>query len=256
MRRILGLVDDSPIATAVAATAATIAQGNALELDLLAFVESDDVTDRIIPALDGSSPPWQPRLSTRPIRSGLAAELADESVAAVILGASSSGDKPDGLGHIARMIATTSARPLVLVPPFAAPLVGDDLEFLLPLDGHRRTTESVMLAVEELFAPIGTVVPLHVFGQATIPMFVSSDEDRAVIAAEFAAQHMVPIAQEATAPRLRLGEAGDEIMAYITRQDADAVILCWKQRLEAGRAEVVRRILTDGRTVVVLVPVR
>ena len=155
MRRILGLVDDSPIATAVAATAATIARVNALELDLLAFVESDDVTDRITPALDDASPPWRPRLSTSPIRSGLAAELADESVAAVILGASSSGDKPDGLGHIARMIATTSARPLVLVPPFAAPLVGDDLQFLLPLDGHRRTTESVMVVSPRVQMPSG-----------------------------------------------------------------------------------------------------
>jgi hypothetical protein len=256
MKRVLGLVDDSPIAAAVAATAAQIARINSLELDLLTFVEPGDVTERFTPALDEAQPPWRPRRSTSPIRSGLRVELADESVAVVIVGASSTGDKRDGLGHIARLIATTSARPLVLVPPFAAPLVGEDLRFLLPLDGHRPTTDSVMRAVEELFAPIGTVVPLHVFGQATIPMFVSSDEDRSVIAEEFAARHTTPIAQGATLPRLGLGEPADEIVASIEREHADAVILCWKQHLESGRANVVRRLLMDGRTVVVLVPVR
>lgn len=255
MRRVLGLVDDSPIAPAVAATASTLARIDALELDLLSFGESSDALERTVPALDESSPPWRVRSAAGPIEQGLTTELATETPAAIVLGACSTVGKRDGLGHVARMIATTTTCPLVLVPPHAAPLVGGDLRFLLPLDGERPTTESVMRTVEDLFVPIGTVVPLHVFADAAIPMLMSSDEDRAVIADEFAARHTASIADESTSTRLGLGDPGDAIIAAREREHFDAVILCWKQQLQAGRADVVRRLLTDGRTVVVLVPV-
>jgi nucleotide-binding universal stress UspA family protein len=234
-RRVVAFVDDSPVAQIVTETATTVARSIDAELDVMWIDECDSVDAAIV------------------------RELERDDVVFGVLGGRALASKPEVLGHVAHAGATRSSRSLIVVPPSAKPLSGTGLRFLLPLDGRRRTTDAVVPVVTDLIALIGEVIPVHVFDTATIPMFFTSPEDRAVLADDFAARHLAALHDNddvglTTRPRLCVGRPGDEIIAAIDREQPDAVVVCWSQRFDGGRAEVIRRLLADGRIPVVLHP--
>jgi nucleotide-binding universal stress UspA family protein len=229
-RQVLAFLDDTPVAALVAETAATVAHATDSVLRLMSIEESDLVDAEIV------------------------RELERDDVVFGVLGGRSLASKPELLGHVAHAVATSSRRSLIIVPPTAKPLTGANLRFLLPLDGHSRTTNAVVPVVSELLAPIGTIVPVHVFDKSNLPMFFTSPEDRAVLADDFAARHFGGAVAATARPRLCIGLPADEIIAAIDREEPDAVVLCWSQRFDEGRAEVIRRLLADGRVPIVLHP--
>jgi nucleotide-binding universal stress UspA family protein len=229
-KRVVAFVDDTPVATLVAETAATVAHAVDAELNMISIDESDVVDAEIVRLLE------------------------NDDVVFGVLGGRSLASKPELLGHVAHAVATNSQRSLIIVPPTATPLTGSNLRFLLPLDGKSRTTNAVVPVVADLLAPIGTIVVVHVFDSSTVPMFFTSPEDRAVLADDFAARHFGGVAETTVQPRLCVGRPADEIIAAIDREEPDAVVVCWSQRIDAGRAEVIRRLLADGRVPIILHP--
>ena len=227
-RRVLAFLDDTPVAALVRETAENVASAIGAELHVLSIDESESVEKEILRELDS------------------------DDVAFGVLGGRSIAAKPELLGHIARVVATSSRRTLIIVPPTARPWGRRDLRFLLPLDGHPQTTNAVVPVVADLLA-VGAIVPVHVFDSSNVPMFFTSPEDRAVLADDFAARHFGGATQTAR-PLLCVGRPAEEIIAAIDREEPDAVVVCWNQQFDVGRAEVIRRLLADGRVPIVLLP--
>ena len=97
-------------------------------------------------------------------------------------------------------------------------------------------------------------MPVHVFDRDHVPMFVSSSQDQAVLADDFAARHLGSSVSRTERPRLRVGDPVEAILAAIRRDEADAVVVCWSQHLGTGRAAVIRALLTHGGVPVILQP--
>jgi len=257
-KRVLACLDDSPAADAVLATATNVARAMGAELDVISVVPPDGSAVRrsasMSPGGRASRSPT-PRVVVGPVEATLVDELEQDDVVLGVLGSRALAAQPDLLGHVARAVVTRSRRSLIVVPPGAEPLTGEGQRFLVPLDGRSRTSRAVAPVLAALIEPMGTIVPLHVFDDAHVPMFVSSPHDREVLADEFAARHLGPVVSRTERPRLRLGAPVDEILAAIRRDEADAVVVCWSQHLDGGRAAVIRGLLADGSVPVVLHPI-
>lgn len=188
-----------------------------------------------------------------PVVPAIVRELDDPGAALGVIGARERRDRGRPLGSVALTVVTSQANPIVVVPPGARPLRSDRLRLLLPLDGDARTADALAELHAPLISRLGELVAVHVYGRGSAPMFVSSPEDREVLAKEFAARHL-PTVDEPV--HLRLGTPASRILAACEEHLVDAVVVCWKQRLESGRADVVRALLEDGTVPIVLVPVR
>ena len=252
-RCVLACVDDSPIAGAVLTTATNVARAMDAELDVIS-VEPPGVR-RDSPSPGGSaSSPMGSRVVMGPVEATLIDELERDDVVLGVLGSRALATKPELLGHVARAVVTTSRRPLIVVPPDSAPLTGEGQRFLLPLDGRSRTSNAAAPVLADFIDPLGTIVPMHVFDDAHVPPLVSSAQDRAILADDFAARHLGRVVPQTERPRLRLGEPVEEILAAIRRDEADAVVVCWSQHLDRGRAAVIRALLARGGVPVVFQP--
>jgi nucleotide-binding universal stress UspA family protein len=229
-KRVLACVDDSPVADIVRATAVNVARAMDVDLDVI--------------SVDSGS-----------IEATLIDELAQDDVVLGVLGSRRQTTTPDLLGHVAQAVVTTSRRPLIVVPPDASPLTGAGQRFLVPLDGRTHTSRAIAPVLADLIEPMGTIIPLHVFHDDHVPMFISSSQDRDVLADDFAARHLGRAVRGTERPRLRLGKPVEEILAAIRRDRVDAVVVCWGQHLHEGRAAVIRGLLAEGGVPVVLQPI-
>ena len=257
-KRVLACLDDSPTADAVLRTAVNVARVVDADLDVIS-VDPSGASPPVRPDLTGLGGRTPPRARSRvvvgPVEATLVDELAQDDVVIGVLGSRALTAKPELLGHVAHAVLTTSRTPLIVVPPNAAPLTGEGQRFLVPLDGRSRTSRALAPVLADLIDPMGTIVPMHVFDDADVPMFVSSPHDRAVLADEFAARHLGRVVRRTERPRLRIGEPVEEILAAIRRDAADAVVVCWNQLLDQGRAAVIRGLLADGGVPVVFQPI-
>jgi nucleotide-binding universal stress UspA family protein len=123
---------------------------------------------------------------------------------------------------------------------------------LIPLDGTPEAAAAVDRSVE-LFARAGVdLVVLHVFDQATVPRFWDQPAHaRRAFEDEFMARYCaVPGARL----ELRSGVAGEQVIDVAAAEQVDLIALGWSQRLDAGRARVVRRTVTAADVPVMLVP--
>lgn len=245
MSRVIAFLDDSPVAALVQTTANTIARLLGATVDAVRMVDPAIGADRT------------PRSGARSVvgspETDLASELEAGDVDFGVVGSRAIESKPAAIGHIAESLIVGSAAPLVVVPPGGRPLAGDDLVFLLPLDGRPETTTAATPIVSSLTARLGDVITMHVFDSSTIPMFIASTHDQEVIAKEFLATHAL---DSSTKMHLRLGQPAAEILDVAQREDVDAIILAWNQDLRPGRAQVIQRLLRESPIPIVLQPIR
>jgi len=256
-RRVVACLDSSPSAEVVLTTAANVATSLHAVLDVITVrAPGEPSADEPVLSAHGESllSAAHVRTLVGPIEDTLVAELAHDDVIVGVLGSRALSAAPELFGHVARAVVTRSRRTLIVIPPGAAPLTGSGQRFLVPLDGSGRTSRAVSAVLADLVEPLGTVVPVHVFDRERVPMFVSSSQDQAVIADEFAARHLGSSVSRAERPRLRVGDPGQAILAAIGRDEADAVVVCWSQHLGTGRAAVIRALLTHGGVPVILQP--
>jgi hypothetical protein len=163
------------------------------------------------------------------------------------------------LGVVARdhasswRIATTTGKPVVLVPPAdlsAPPPVVSRV--LVPLDGTVESAGAVA-GTMRLFASAGVeVVVLHVFDATTVPAFW----DQAAHARrdwehEFRSRFCPPAGVRL---ELRSGAAEEHVSQVAADARADLIALGWSQRLDGGRAGTVRGTVRAAEVPVMLVP--
>ncbi|MEL6893180.1 MAG: universal stress protein [Actinomycetota bacterium] len=246
--RVVACIDHSHLAPAVAATALAIARLIGSEVDAV-HVGAPDATVAPNDSVAG--------IAIRTVigtpETVLVDELRFDGVEFAVIGSRNLLAADQLLGHVSEALVTTADIPIAIVPPNGRALPDGRLRVLLPLDGDPATSHAVVAPIVSTLASVGDVVPLHVFGGSSAPMFITSDEDRSVLAEEFAARH----APGVHAPvELRIGHAADEILDAAAAQDVDAIVVGWHRHIEPDRARVVRRLLEDGRFPLILHPVR
>lgn len=151
-----------------------------------------------------------------------------------------------------RQVALRAAKPVVLVPPGLADQPPWIRRALLPLDGTARSAAAVAAAAERFALGGAELVVLHVFGPATVPRFWDQQAHAGQAwTREFLARHC---ALPGARLELRHGVAAEQVVKVAGAEHADVIALAWSQRLEPGRAPVVRRAVLDARIPVMLVP--
>lgn len=144
-----------------------------------------------------------------------------------------------------------ATKPLLIVPPGAAPRPRIH-RILLPLDGDPRTAAGVEEVVQLATACGIAVYPLHVFDASTAPAFWDQAAHTHAAWTEEFLRRNVPAATEMG---LRHGEAADEVLDAAATEEVDLVVIGWGHSLGEGRAQVVRRAVTEGRAPVLLLGV-
>ena len=149
-------------------------------------------------------------------------------------------------------VAQQSAKPVVLVPAGARDQPPRIRRVLLPLDGTTGSASAIADTAERLARSGAELVVLHVFDARTVPKFW----DQHAHAGQAWGQEF--LARYCALPRARLelrsGAAAEHVVKVAGAEQADMIALAWSQRLEPGRALVVRRAVLDAGVPVMLVP--
>lgn len=158
----------------------------------------------------------------------------------------------DGVWNIVRQCMI----PIVLVPPTTVAEQYGIERVLVPLDGTEESSYAVAESVR-LFCAAGIeIVVLHVFDSTTVPAHWDQaaharDSWETEFLARFCTPYFPGLRQKVT---LRSGVAGDNIVD-VAAEEADLIVLGWSQRLEPGRAQIVRNAVATATVPVMLVPV-
>jgi len=149
-------------------------------------------------------------------------------------------------------VAQRSAKPVVLVPAGVRRLPRRIRRVLLPLDGTARSAAAVAEAAERFARGGAELVVLHVFDAETVPKFWNQHAHASQAwEQEFLARYC---ALPGARLELRSGAAAEHVVKVAGAEQADMIALAWSQRLEPGRALVVRRAVLDAGVPVMLVP--
>ena len=149
-------------------------------------------------------------------------------------------------------VAQQSAKPVVLVPAEARDQPPRIRRVLLPLDGTARSASAVAGAAEQLARGGAELVVLHVFDAQTVPKFWNQHAHAGQAwGQEFLARYC---ALPGARLELRSGAAAEHVVKVAGTEQADMIALAWSQRLDPGRALVVRHAVLDTGVPVMLVP--
>lgn len=245
MTRILACLDRSPCDAPVLRTADALA-------GLLGATVDAVTVDRPGEAPMADAPDRARVLSGEPA-AVLLDELGAADVVLGVIGSRSVRAKPAVAGHVALELLASSPVPLAVVAPGGASLPAGHPRILIPLDGATATTEAVAPLANRLASGGAGVVFLHVYDAGSLPPFVSSADDLAILAEEFLDRHL----PERTEPcELRLGEPGRHIGDVADTHGADAIMVAWRQDLSPGRAEVIRHLVRQDLRPLIVVPIR
>lgn len=250
MTKVIAALDTSLAANPVLRTA--IALGEALGADVEAVHVTED-GDRVArSAADAAQIPY--RTATGPVVERLVEIGQASDVVALALGARGSPLARRPVGGTALAVATALPKPLVVVPPeVRAP---DRLQrVLVPLsepdmEHHTPRTIVALAEGEEV-----EVVVLHVLDELSLPSFTDQPQHEHAARVEEFLRRYCPWGIGKVRCEMRLGRREELVVAVAEEVRADIVALGWAQELEAGRAPVVRSVLTRGAVPLLLVPV-
>ena len=234
MTEILGFIDESPSAAAVEQTA--------LALAVLLHSSARTVT---IPVTGSTT-------HTGATATALLQILSENDPLLAVLGTRSVESKPEPIGHVAFEVLSTSLVPTVLVPPNSRALPDERPRILLPLDANPETDDALMPLASDLMSAGAELLTLHVFSSQSVPPFIVSGEDLAILAQEFLIRHVPGCSNRC---ELRIGDPAQHIIETVTTESVDAVLVAWKQDLSPGRAEVIRRLLREAKVPLIVVPI-
>jgi nucleotide-binding universal stress UspA family protein len=251
MTRVVAAMDDTPGAGAVLASAAAVAQLFDATLEAV-HVRSDGCEIATGHTLRASVPLEIVDGGVGVVES-LVAVGREHDVAALVLGTREehTADKP--LGSTALAVVGGVEKPIVLIPPRAAPLERIR-RVLLPLEGSRRTSLAPASVLEVAHSAAVDVIVLHVFDEASLPEFTDQPQhETEVWANEFLARYC-PVGLRSVSLALRIGEPAETVVRVAEESAVDLIALGWNQRLVPGRAAIVRAVLERGRLPLMLIP--
>lgn len=247
--RVIGFVDDSPAATPVIAMAGVLGEVLSATVEAVHVGEETGLTARGVARAAGVSL----KLVSGDPAEAIVAHMASTDVAAGVLGARRHPVGPRPAGHVALEVITRVDKLVAVVPPEAeVPLPGSLDRILVPLDG----TDVSARAVERLCGVCARsgveILVVHVFDEETTPRFW----DQPYYAAEaYGSEFLARFVKERDARvSLRTGTPQHGVLDTATREGADLIALGWSQNLSPGRAEMVRRVLSEAPVPVLLVP--
>jgi nucleotide-binding universal stress UspA family protein len=250
MTKVIAALDNSLAASPVLATA--LALGSLLDADVTAVHVPDDdgrVARGVAAAahvpLETPSGPVVERLTT----------LGSEAdVEALVIGARGSPLDRRPLGATAMAVATSVAKPVVVVPPEAV-VTGELRRVLVPLQGGVAGSHTPRAIIELAHGAELEVVVLHVLEEHTIPAFTDQPQHEHPARIEEFLRRYCPWGIDWVRVDVRVGRPDRVIPAVASETEADIVALGWSQELQPGRAPVVRATLERCRCPVMLVPV-
>lgn len=180
-------------------------------------------------------------------------ERAD--VVALVAGAHGTPGARRPLGSTALALATTLPKPILIVPPDAAP-AATFRRVLVPVEGRVSGTLTPRAIVEVARGTDLEVVVLHVHDPADLPGFTDQPQHEQEAWAHEFLRRYCPWGIGDVRLEVRVGRPEDVLPLVAEQTQADLIALGWGQELAEDRAPVVRAILARGHTPVLLVPVR
>jgi nucleotide-binding universal stress UspA family protein len=246
MTTVLAAVDNSAAVGPVLATARALSTLLGAEVVAVHVVEGDNQPPSVagLPGVKFHAVEGDPL-------SRLTELAAGDDVAAVVVGARRRL-RSAHVGHLARALADTVDKPIVVVPPEAAPAerIGT---VLLAMEGTPAKARGVKRAVElSCLAADVELIVVHVDDEESIPSFSDQVAHEAqAYAEEFLARYLH------NAPRarleLRVGVASDEILDLTTSTGADLVAIGWPRTPGEEGGAVAREVLDRSHVPVLLI---
>jgi nucleotide-binding universal stress UspA family protein len=179
---------------------------------------------------------------------------ASDETAAVVLGARATPAGPRPLGSTALAVATSLAKPIVVVPPDAVP-ARVFRQVLVPVEAGVSSALTPRAIIEVAFGSELDVVVLHVHDEASLPAFTDQPQhEQSAWGHEFLRRYC-PWGIENVRLEVRAGRCEQLLSAVAEETNADLIALGWAQELAADRAPVVRATLERSHRPVMLVPV-
>ena len=251
MKKILIALDNSPAGRAVVAGAQALALLLDAGVEAVHVHEDGDRTARSTAEAAG--------VPLRTVSGAVADRLVEAGeagdVVALAIGARGTAAARRPLGSTAAAVATTLAKPVLVVPPdgLEAPVFRS---VLVPLEG----TVSSSLAPRSVFELAAgaeiDVVALHVYDQASMPSFTDQPQHEQRAWEHEFLQRYCPWGIAGVRLETRVGRTGEVIAQVAEECGCDVIALGWSQELAAGRAAVVRETLERSSHPLLLVPVR
>ena len=248
MTRVLAAIDCSAAARPVLSAASALATLLGADVDALHVRERGWETAQA--AADAAN--VHLRLLSGRALERIGQEAARADVVAVVLGARATPGGARPAGHVATHLATSSRKPIVVVPP-ECPVPVRLRRILVPLEAVMATASAVDSVIVAAAAGGAEIVVVHVMTEQTLPPF--TDQPQHEIEAwtdEFRRRYCD---HPEVRLEVRIGVPRERILALAEELRADALILAWGQRLAAERAALVRSVVEHSRIPVILVPV-
>ena len=249
--QLLAAIDDSAATAPVIAVARWF--GGVLDLDVVALHVSEDGSGRAARrTTDAAGIELEIRTGS-PVRTIRTCADAPD-VRAVALGARGLPVNRMPAGHVALELIRQLAKPVIVVPPdVRVPVADGPLRVLAPVDTERPSTEALRRLLDEMRLPDLELVLLHVFDTQHMPMFANHCGDLDIWRQELVLR-TTPLRAAEARVETRVGDPAHTILAVERELDPDLVVLTWAGDLSHGRAGVVKRLLANATTPLVLVP--
>jgi nucleotide-binding universal stress UspA family protein len=249
MRTILAAIDSSAAARAVLETALGVGELTDATVEAVHVRDGPPETAKAVAAW--SHVPM--RMLTGPVEQTLLRAVADPQVLAAVLGARATPGGRLPTGRTALHILERANKPVVVVPPDAVGVSPRPFKRLLvPLEGTEQSSRPLAEGLFPLIVGDVELVVVHVFTAATMPHFLNrAGRDLQVLGDEFLARYC----PDATRIEWRTGPVGGRLTEASDEEGADMIALSWSQHMSAGRAAVVRDVLSHSTVPVLLLPI-
>lgn len=249
MKAVIAAVDASAMAERVLACAGTVAPVLAADVEAM-YVQEPGGT----PPTDAAERAGVPlRICQGDVVECLVEAGQPDDAVAMVLGARDDPVDRRPLGATAFAVATTSRKPIVVVPPGFRP--GTPLRrVLIPLEGNVPTS----LAPQSLLELAGDaeldVIALHVIGpENPLPFLDQPQYEREIWGREFLARYC-PWGLDLVRFETRVGMREELIPRAAREFGCDLIVLGWWRTLSGGRARVVNATLRRSGVPVMLFP--
>lgn len=248
MRKVIAALDTSLAARPVLLTALALGRLLDARVEALHVPEDGDRVPRSTAA--GERVPL--RIEHGPVTAALTRAAEAEDVLGLVLGARGSPLSRQPLGSTALAVATSLAKPVVVVPPDTR-RPGELRRVLLPLERRASHAPRSVIALAE-----GTeidFVVLHVLEEESLPLFTDQPQHEHPARMDEFLRRYCPWGIGSVRFEVRVGRS-DELVPLVAEQaDVDVIALGWAQELVPDRAPIVRAVLERGHVPVLLVPV-
>jgi nucleotide-binding universal stress UspA family protein len=248
MSIILAALDATAAARPVLETALRVSELTGAQVEGVHVANRQPAADMSESLAAGSGVPY--RLLHGAVLPALLSVMSAPDVLAAVIGARAipSGRRP--AGSTARGILERTDKPVVVVPPEAVsprPI----RRLLVPLEGTGTSSRPVIEHLQPLIATGVEVIVLHVFTEETLPAMLDRPEyDIEILGKEFLAHHF----PHTTRIELRPGPVSHQVTEVSAEHEIDLIVLSWSQDSSAGRAKVVRDVLSASARPVLLLP--